>query len=86
MQSTSYSSKITCTLNSFCSTCKEYQGHDRHQWGKGGKLTDTQPMVLTMLETQNSDIICGIPTGFELSFMPVRHLFVLLVSCFCQRK
>ena len=53
--------------------------------GKGEKLTDTQNTVLTMLETQNSDIICGIPTGFESSFITVRHLPVL-VPCVSKRE
>ena len=49
--------------------------------GKGERLMDTQNTVLTMLETQNSDIICGIPTGFELSFVAVKHLSLPVFCC-----
>ena len=54
--------------------------------GKGERLTDTQNTVLTMLETQNSDIICGIPTGFESSFVTETSKCTCILLCFPQNN
>ena len=40
--------------------------------GKGEALSTSQTTVLNMLESQNSDIVTGITSGFESSFSAVR--------------
>ena len=47
--------------------------------GKGEKLTESQQTVLNMLETNNSDIVSEIESGFESTFdLVIVHILVAI--------
>ena len=46
--------------------------------GKGEPVTNTQSMVVNMLESNNSSIVTGISTGFETSFQTVSNVHNVL--------
>ena len=65
----------------FLSSALAKNAHNQTGTGcdKGEKLTESQQTVLNMLETNNSDIVSGIESGFESTFdLVIVHILVAI--------